>query len=313
MNDQIRTQEEVFTIIEKCAEQYSNLKFSHEMQTINLKESFKLESDELHQELKEEFISKQLLEYHRSQYDKKLKLNGIEPHEIAKSDAELPEILFASIMRSFSENTNINNQFYKDTYLDAKGLISKYYTRYFEMKSLTQKLKEEQSKELKELVQEIKDEGIAFYMVTDIYSDIRKNLRTKDKSPREYECYTQIYNNVKDKIIGNMERIRKEMLIDYKAKIEVQITRKESIERIEYIETQIDLEKFDVLKEEWVVSEDRYFVIDIKDKANKIKRTFKYYKEQNTDFKLTKDENIKILMDIPGIRLKKNHKYLIKN
>lgn len=313
MNDQIRTQEEVFTIIEKCVEQYSNLKFSHEMQRINLKESFKLESDELHQELKEEFISKQLLEYHRSQYDKKLKLNGIEPHEIAKSDAELPEILFASIMRSFSENTNINNQFYKDTYLDAKGLILKYYTRYFEMKSLTQKLKEEQSKELSELVQEIKDEGIAFYMVTDIYSKVRSNLRTKDKSPKEYECFTQIYNNVKDKIIGNMERIRKEMLIDYKAKIEVQITRKESIERIEYIETQIDLEKFDVLKEEWVVSEDRYFVIDIKDKANKIKRTFKYYKEQNTDFKLSKDENIKILMDIPGIRLKKNHKYLIKN
>lgn len=313
MNDQIRTQEEVFAIIEKCAEQYSNLKFSHEMQTTNLKESFKLESDELHQELKEEFISKQLIEYHRSQYDKKQKLNGIEPHEIAKSDNELPEILFASIMRSFSENTNTNNQFYKDTYLDAKGLIIKYYTRYFEMKSLTQKLKEEQSKELKELVQEIKDEGIAFYMVSDIYSDIRKNLRTKDKSPREYECYTQIYNNVKDKIIGNMERIRKEMLIDYKAKIEVTISRKESIERIEYIETQIDLEKFDVLKEEWVVSEDRYFVIDIKDKANKIKRTFKYYKEQNTDFKLSKDENIKILMDIPGIRLKKNHKYLIKN
>lgn len=313
MNDQIRTQEETGTVVCVYAEQYGNLKFLHEVQMINLKESFKLELDELYQELKEAFISKQLLEYHRSQYDKKLKLNGIEPHEIAKSDNELPEILFASIMRSFSENTNTNNQFYKDTYLDAKELISKYYTRYFEIKLLTQKLKEEQSKELNELAQEIKDDGIAFYLIPRLYKNARELLKVKDESKREFSFYREMRDIIEDKMISNMERIRKEMLIDYKAKIEVQITRKESIERIEYIETQIDLEKFDILKEEWTNSEDRYFAAAVKEQTEKLKRTFKYYKEQNTDFKLSKDENIKILMDIPGIRLKKNHKYLIKN
>lgn len=312
MNNQIRTQEEVITIIEKCAEQYGDLKFLHEIQTTNLNESFKLEICELQQELKEEFVSKRLLEYIRRDYDKKLKLNGIEPHEVAKSDKELPEILFVSIMRSITVNGSNSSQFYKDTYLDAKELIIKYYTRYFEMKSLTKQLKEEQSKELSELVQEIKYDGIAFYMVVDIYSKVRSNLRTKDKSPKEYECFTQIHNKINDKMLDNMERIRKEMLIDYKAKIEVTISRKESIERIEYIETRIDLEKFDILKEEWAVSEDRYFVLDIKDKAHKIKRTIDYYKNEFDSLTTMNDEDILKILELPGIRLKKNHTYIIK-
>lgn len=312
MNDQIRTQEEAVTAVEKWAEQYGDLKFLHEIQMWNLKESFKSESDELHQELKEAFVSKQLIEYIRRDYDNKLKLNEIDNQQIAKSDNELPEILFASIMRSMSANISNSSQFYKDTYLDAKELILKYYVRYFEMKTITRELKESQAKELKELVEEIKDDSVAFYMVTDIYSDVRKNLRTKDKSPREYECYTQIYNNVKYKMIGNMERIRKETLIDYTALIEVQITREEALERIDYIQTQIESENFGVLKEEWINSEDRYFAIDIKSKANKISRTLDYYKEKYNKFNLIEDTNLKRIMDLPGIRLKKNHTYNIK-
>lgn len=309
MNNQIRTQEEVSILIENWTEQYSNLKFSHEIQMTNLKESFKMESDDMHQELKEAFVSKQLIEYHRSQYDKKLKLKGIEPHEIAKSEAELPEILFASIMRNITVNGSNSSQFYKDTYLEAKELIIKYYTRYFEIKSLIHELKESQIKELNRLTQEIKDDGIAFYMITSLYSDIRSNLRTKDKSPKEYEYYTEIYNSVKGKIISNMERIREEMLID--AKIEVFVHRKESIERIEYIETQIDSENFEVLKEEWLNSEDKYFIIDIKEKANKVRRTIEYYKNKYDNITSMCDDVILRILETPGIRLRKNHTYII--
>lgn len=309
MNNVYRTQEESAKLIEKWAEQYCNLKFTHEMHMCNLKQSFKHDFDELHQELKEAFVSKQLIEYHRSQYDKRQKLKGIQNYQIAKTDKELPEILFASIMRSFSENTNSNNQFYKDTYLEAKELILRYYSRYFEMKKAIHELKEKQSKELNELVIEIKGDSVAFYMITSIYSAVRAELRNKDKSPSEYDFYTEIYNSVKNKILDSMEITRKETLIDYKADVEVQIQREEAIERIQYIQNQINSENYTVLREMWLYSEDRYFIIDVKDKANKIKRTLDYYNKY-TSLELLDDEHIINLMNVSGIRLRKNHKYI---
>lgn len=313
MNSEIRTQEESATALGYWCEQYCNLKYTHEIQALNLKQSFKYEQDELIQELKEAYISKQLLEYYRSQYDKKLKLNGIEPYQTSQSVEELPEILFDSIIAGFNENNSNSKQFYIDTYLEAKEIILEYYRSYFSLKAAIQKLKETQTIELNILVDDIKYDGIPFYMVTSMYSSIKNNLRTKDKSPNEYDFFNNVYNSVKDKILNNMEDIRKEVLIDYTANINIDICRPEALERIQYIRTQVNLENYTVLKNEWLYSENRYFIIDIKEKVNKIKRTLDYYINKRTSIELLTDKEITDLMNSSGIRLRKNHKYNIIN
>ena len=309
MNTHIRTQEQVTTAIQNWAEQYSNLKFSQEIQLINVKDQFKNEFEYLKQELKEVFVSKQLIEYHRSQYDKKLKINSNLIKEIAKSDEDLPELLFNNIMMEFEGNVNSNNQYYKDIYLSAKEQILKYYTKFFEMRSAINKLKQTQKIELNRLTQEIKEDGIEFYMITSLYSAIRANLRAKDKSPKEYDYYMKIYNSINDKILNNMETIRKETLVDTKAKINVKIDKDEAIKRIEYINYHINNENYGILNEEWQKSEDKYFIIDLKTKISKVKRTIEYYERIYGEFKHMKEEDVLKLLKVPGIRFNKNHVY----
>ncbi len=310
----IRTQEEVGNLIDNYSEQYSNLKFLHEMQMINLKNSLKYEFDELHQIMKEEGVSKQLLDFHRSSYEKKTKLRSLEnTFVVAKSDEELYDILFTSIIRSFKDNTNSNNQFYIDTYLNSKDLIINYYTRYFYMKAEIQKLKDNQSNELNELVEEIKDDGIAFYLIPSTYKQARMFLKIKDESKKEFFYYKERYNAIENKLISNMERIRQETLVNYENPVEVQITREEAIERISYIKTQIDSENYGILKEEWTVSEDRYYVIGVKDKCEKLKRTLSFYVGALDDYDVLDNNALKKLMDAKGIRLNRNSCYIIKD
>ena len=68
-----------------------------------------------------------------------------------------------------------------------------------------------------------------------------------------------------------------------------------------------------MLKNEWLYSENRYFIIDIKEKVNKIKRTLDYYINKRTSIELLTDKEITDLMNSSGIRLRKNHKYNIIN
>lgn len=68
-----------------------------------------------------------------------------------------------------------------------------------------------------------------------------------------------------------------------------------------------------MLKNEWLYSENRYFIIDIKEKVNKIKRTLDYYINKRTSIELLTDKEIADLMNSSGIRLRKNHKYNIIN
>ena len=313
MNTQIKTQEQVTTAIQNWAEQYSNLKFSQEIELINLKTQFKQDFEYLKQDLKEAYVSKQLIEHHRSQYDKKLKINSNFMKEIAKSDDDLPELLFNNIMMEFNGNINTNNQYYKDLYLNAKEQILKYYTKFFEMRSAINKLKQTQKIELNKLTQEIKDDGVAFYMITSLYSAIRANLRAKDKSPKEYDYYMKIYNSMNDKILNNMETIRKETLVDTKAKINVKIDKDEAIKRIEYIKYCINNKNYDILKEEWQKSEDKYFIIDLISKINDVNQAIEYYEKMYGEVNDMKEEGILKSLNVPGIRLNKNHIYQIKD
>ena len=309
MNTQIKTQEQVTTAIQNWAEQYSNLKFSQEIELINLKTQFKQDFEYLKQDLKEAYVSKQLIEYYRSQYDKKLKINSNLMKEIAKSDDDLPELLFNNIMMEFNGNINTNNQYYKDLYLNAKEQILKYYTKFFEMRSAINKLKQTQKIELNKLTQEIKEDGIAFYMIASLYSAIRANLRAKDKSPKEYDYYMKIYHSMNDKILNNMETIRKETLVDTKAKINVKINKDEAIKRIEYIKYHINNKNYDILKEEWQKSEDKYFIIDLMSKINDVNQAIEYYEKMYGEVNDMKEDGILKSLNVPGIRLNKNHIY----
>ena len=181
------------------------------------------------------------------------------------------------------------------------------------MKSETQQIKDSQSKELNELVQEIKDEGIAIYMITSMYRHISLMISIEDKSKKEFYYYKERYESVNDEIISTMKKMRQETLVDYENPVEVQISREEAIERIRYIKTQIDSENYGVLKEEWLSSEDRYFVIDVKDKCEKLKRTLSFYIGLLDEYDILDNKVLKILMDVKGIRLNRNSCYILKN
>ena len=311
MNGERRTQEEAGYLVKYYAKLYSNLKFSQEVEIYNQNIVYKNDMDDLTQSIREEGASKQFLEYSRGQYEKSLKLNEIGVNIEDNSIEYISEFIYGQIIDSFSINKSHNSDFYKDIYLSAKESIIKYYNRYFEIKQEKQLLKDKHSRELKELTTEIREDGVAFYMIPAMYKDLRHSFKTKQTSPTEFAYYEELLNEIKDEILEDFEIISSNK-IDSKSKITIDITREEAIERIEYIQTQIESENFGVLKEEWINSEDIYFAIDIKSKANKISRTLDYNKEKYNKFNLIEDINLKRLMDLPGIRLKKNHTYIIK-
>ena len=310
MNGERRTQEEADALIKHYSKLYCNLKFSQEVEIYNRNIIFKQAMDDLTQNIREEGASKQFLEYHRSQYEKSLKLNEINVNIKDNSIEYVSEYIFNNIINSM-DNNSINNIYYKAIYLAAKESIIKYFNEYFEIKQEKQLLKDKHSRELKELTTEIREDGVAFYMIPAMYKDLRHSFKTKKTSPTEFAYYEELLNEIKDEILEDFEIISSNK-IDSKSKMPIDITREEAIERIEYIQTQIESENFGVLKEEWINSEDIYFAIDIKSKANKISRTLDYNKEKYNKFNLKEDINLKRLMDLPGIRLKKNHTYIIK-
>ena len=114
-----------------------------------------------------------------------------------------------------------------------------------------------------------------------------------------------------DKILNNMETIRIEILVDTKAKINVKINKDEAIKRIEYIKYYINNKNYDILKEEWQKSEDKYFIIDLMTKINDVNQAIEYYEKMYGEVNDMKEEGILKSLNVPGIRLNKNHIYQI--
>ena len=207
-------------------------------------------------------------------------------------------------------NNSINNEYYKDIYLSAKEHIIKYYVRYFEIKQEKLQLKDKHSRELRELTTEIREDGVAFYMIPAMYKDLRHSFKTKQTSPTEFAYYEQLLSEVKDDILQDFEIISSNK-IDSKSKIHCDITREEAIERIEYIKEQIDVQNYGILKEEWIKSEYKEFPTNMEERCTDIKRYYNAYTRNFKNLKECSNEYLLKIIELPGIRLLKRHEYTI--
>lgn len=310
MNGERRTQEEVGALVKQYAKLYSNLKFSQEVETSNMNVVFKSEMDELTQDVREEGVSKQFLEYNRCNYEKSLKLNEIEVNIKDNSIETVSEFIFNSIINSMDNNSN-SADFYRDLYLSAKDSIIKYYTRYFEIKQEKQKLKDKHAAHLGKLVTDIKEDGLAFYMIPAFYKELRHKFKTKQTSPSEFFYYEEILNEIKDEILNDFENISSAR-VDSKTKINCEISREEAIERIEYIKYNVDVQNYGILKEEWTKSEYKEFATNIEEKCKDITKFYNFYTKNYNELSECSDENLLKILDVPGIRLLKRHQYIIR-
>ena len=310
------TKEEIINRTKDLSMRYCLLRYKQEQELRHYKESFDYEIKDYIQEIFENGISKKNIDYHRHAYEKLANTcDYSNPNLPVKTPQEIAEFVFSTLIRTVEENKSNTMFAYKEQYFKAYDYIISYYKKYFEIKDAIAEFKEIQSKELSKVVQEIKEEGTPIYIVKYIYNRFKTDVKAlKQGNSEELQMCNTVYEQMRADLFKFKEQIDD---IDSKDKIDCEITREEAIERIEFIKELIDDENYETLREEWNKSEHKLFGVDIKDRISKVLNDYNYclknFKNLKNFNNLTECSNEYLLkiIELPGIRLSKRHKYTI--
>lgn len=310
---EVRTQEQVISETKDFAKIYCALRYKQEVELSNLKDSFKEEMKNYVDDLRENCISKQKLDFHRVVYEKGLLARDtIDPKEIKKTATELSEIFYNSILSDFDNMETNCADYYKEKYIKYKQDILTYYVRYIETQEDVRKLKQRHSEKLSQLNEEIYLSGTPLFIIRHIYKCLKNDLSTKKISPSEFDHCAMLYNSLKDELIEQSETIEKEDRIDLKAIKTIQITREEAIMRISSVIELIETEQFDILKEQ--AKQDTFiFAIDYVDRYNKLLYSYNRYYVSRLGEELEYWSNAELckVMNLQGFRYAQREEYLI--
>lgn len=205
------TYEEVVEITKELSKQYCYTRYKQEQELKIYKESFDDEFSDLVQDMAENGLSKRNIDNHRVSYEKLANTGDSYIPGVEKSPLEIAEFIYEMLMRTVEENKSNNMFAYKEQYVYSHDYVIAYYKRYFEIKNAIKLFKEQHSKELNVIVQEIQLNGIPVYIIKYIYSMWKLDLRANNQCARELAHCRAMYDMLKDDLMDIAEQVKTEI------------------------------------------------------------------------------------------------------
>lgn len=305
--------EEVVNLTKDLATEYCTIRYKHEVELSNFKNSFKEEMKNYVDDLHEEGISRQKLDAHRVIYERSLITNEYNnPNEKRKTPTEIAEISYNSILNSLDTSNSNASYYHKQKYIEQKQDVLRYYIRYLEIQEATRNLKETQATKLAEITEEIRVSGIPLYIIKYIYKCLKNDFINKKKSPSEFNHCKMMYDLIRDELIEKLETIEAEEKIDLNKIKQVHITREEAITRISSIVNLIEEENFETLKDH-SIKDEIWFSLDYIEKYIQLLYKYKkYYFSKYGELNEWSDEKLCYVVNLPGFRFAKKEEYFIR-